>query len=241
MPALALQLIAMHGWAGAASHWTPWRAASAALSTTWHCGERGYGGEPPVAPTWGPQGRRVVLAHSLGPHLLAPEVLAQAEAVILLASFGRFVPEGRAGRPWRTALAGMDAALADGPEEASAAARAQAMLAAFLARVAAPDPVALLPPGLADAPVGPLARQRLRDDLARLAACDGLPAGWPRGAPVLLVEAGADGIVTPAAQALLRRSLPAADVHSFPDAGHAFLQAPVIPLVLEWLQRRLRA
>jgi hypothetical protein len=56
-----------------------------------------------------------------------------------------------------------------------------------------------------------------------------------------LVEAGADGIVTPAAQALLRRSLPAADVHRFPDAGHAFLQAPVIPLVLEWLQRRLRA
>ncbi len=241
MPAPALQLIACHGWAGAASHWTPWRAASASLPTTWLCGERGYGGEPPFAPRWGPQGRRVVLAHSLGPHLLAPEVLAQAEAVILLASFGRFVPEGRAGRPWRAALAGMDAALADGPDEASAAARAQAMLVAFLARVAAPDPVALLPPGLADAPVGPLARQRLRDDLARLAACDGLPAAWPRSAPVLLVEAGADGIVTPDTQALLRKSLPAADVHRFPGAGHAFLQAPVIPLVLEWLQRRLCA
>jgi pimeloyl-[acyl-carrier protein] methyl ester esterase len=241
MPASALQLIAMHGWAGAARHWTPWRAASATLPYTWHCGERGYGGEAPFAPRWGNHGRRVVIAHSLGPHLLAPDVLAQAEAVILLASFGRFVPAGRAGRPWRTALAGMATALADGPEEASAAARAQAMLAAFLAKVAAPDPVDLLPPGLADAPVGPQARQRLRDDLARLAACDGLPAGWPSAAPVLLVEAGADGIVTPEAQDLLRQSLPAADVRRFPGAGHAFLQAPLIPLVLEWLQRRLRA
>jgi pimeloyl-[acyl-carrier protein] methyl ester esterase len=241
MPAPALQLIAMHGWAGAASHWTPWEAASATLPYSWHCAERGYGGEPPVTPTWGNQGRRVLLAHSLGPHLLAPEVLAQAEAVILLASFGRFVPAGRAGRPWRTALAGMAAALADGPDEATAATRAQAMLAAFLAKVAAPDPVELLPPGLADAPVGPLARQRLRDDLALLAACDGLPAGWPSAIPVLLVEAGADGIVTPEAQTLLRQSLPAADLHRFTGAGHAFLQAPLIPLVLEWLQRRLRA
>jgi pimeloyl-[acyl-carrier protein] methyl ester esterase len=241
MPAPALQLIAMHGWAGAACHWTPWQAASAVLPITWHCGERGYGGEPPVAPSWGPHGRRVLLGHSLGPHLLPPEVLARAEAVILLAGFGRFVPEGRAGRPCRTALAGMAAALADGPDEASAAARAQAMLAAFLARVAAPDPLELLPPGLADAPVGPLARQRLRDDLARLAACNGLPAGWPSTVPVLLVEAGADGIVTPEAQALLRQSLPAAEVHRFPGAGHAFLQAPLIPLVLEWLQRCLRA
>jgi pimeloyl-[acyl-carrier protein] methyl ester esterase len=241
MPAPVLQLIAMHGWAGAASHWTPWRDASATLPYTWLCGERGYGGEPPVAPTWGSHGRRVVLAHSLGPHLLAPEVLADAEAVVLLASFGRFVPPGRAGRRLRTGLAGMAAALADGPDEATAAARAQAMLAAFLAKVAAPDPLERLPSGLADAPVGPRARQRLRDDLARLAASDGLPAGWPRATPMLLVEAGADGIVTPEAQALLRQSLPGAAVHRFPTAGHAFLQAPLIPLVLEWLQRSLDA
>jgi pimeloyl-[acyl-carrier protein] methyl ester esterase len=241
MPAPTLQLIAMHGWAGAASHWTPWQVASATLPYTWQCGERGYSGEPPVAPTWGPHGRRVVLAHSLGPHLLDPEVLVQAEAVILLASFGRFLPPGRAGRPWRVALTGMAAALADGPDEATAAARSQAMLAAFLAKVAAPDPQELLPPGLAEAPVAALARQRLRDDLARLAACDGLPAGWPSAAPVLLVEAGADGIVTPEAQALLRQSLPAAAVRRFPQAGHAFLQAPLIPLVLEWLERSLRA
>jgi pimeloyl-[acyl-carrier protein] methyl ester esterase len=234
-------VIAMHGWAGDAANWGPWRIATTELPLTWRCGERGYGGADPVAPSWGPQGRRVVLAHSLGPHLLAPEVLAEAEAVVLLASFGPFVPPGRAGRRLRTALAGMAAALADGPDEAAAARRAQAMLGDFLARAAFPDPVALLPAGPADGPVPALARQRLRRDLERLVACEGLPAGWPTGSPVLLVEAGADAIVDPEAQERLRRSLPEAQVTRFPQAGHALLQAAVIPAVLQWLERTLPA
>ena len=241
MAAPPLQLIAMHGWAGDAGNWAPWRVATAGHPILWRCGERGYGGADPVAPQWGATGRRVVLAHSLGPHLLEPEVLAGAEAVVLLASFGRFVPQGRNGRRLKTALAGMAAALADDPDEATAARRAQTLLADFLAQAAAPDPVALLPAGPADRPVGAQARHRLRHDLALLGACEGLPAGWPAAAPVLLVEAGADGIVAPEAQELLRRSLPAAERLTIPDAGHALLRAPLIPAVLEWLQRTLPA
>jgi pimeloyl-[acyl-carrier protein] methyl ester esterase len=241
MPPPPLQLIAMHGWGGDAANWTPWRLAWAERPWTWHCGERGYGGGSPHTPRWGPEGRRVVLAHSLGPHLLPPEVLAAAEAVVLLASFGRFVPPGRSGRRLRVALEGMAAALADTPDEATASVRAQAMLRAFLARAAAPDPVALLPCGPADQPVGPPCRLRLRQDLARLVGSSGLPTGWPQGAPVLLVEAGADGIVDPEAQALLRQSLPQAERLGFPGAGHALLRADLIPAVLEWLQRTLSA
>lgn len=234
-----LQLIAMHGWAGDAGNWDPWRAATAGWPIAWCCGERGYGGVDPVVPRWGGMGRRVVLAHSLGPHLLEPEVLAQADAVVLLASFGRFVPPGRGGRRLQTALAGMAAALADGPDEATAARRAQGLLADFLAQAANPDPVALLPAGPADHPVGPQARRRLRHDLALLAACAGLPAGWPTRAAVLLVEAGADAIVDPEARELLRQSLPTAEHHTVPEAGHALLRAPLIPAVLEWLERTL--
>jgi pimeloyl-[acyl-carrier protein] methyl ester esterase len=239
MAAPALQLIAMHGWAGVATHWGPWRTATAERPYSWHCGERGYGGGDPLDPRWGEQGRRVVLAHSLGPHLLAPEVLAAAEAVVLLASFGRFVTPGRDGRRLRTALAGMATALEDGPDEATAARRAQGMLADFLARAASPDPVALLPAGPTDRPVGAEARHRLRRDLDLLSACAGLPAGWPVAAPVLLVEAGADAIVAREAQEQLRHSLPAAHVLVFPEAGHALLRAPLIPAVLEWLERTL--
>jgi alpha-beta hydrolase superfamily lysophospholipase len=56
---------------------------------------------------------------------------------------------------------------------------------------------------------------------------------------VLLVEAGADAIVAREAQKQLRHSLPAAHVLVFPEAGHALLRAPLIPAVLEWLQRTL--
>ncbi|MFN9621044.1 MAG: alpha/beta hydrolase [Synechococcaceae cyanobacterium] len=239
MPPPPLQLIAMHGWGGNAANWTPWRLAWAERPWRWHFGERGYGGGSTRTPSWGPDGRRVVLAHSLGPHLLPREVLAAAEAVVLLASFGRFVPPGRGGRRLQVALDGMAAALADAPDESTASARAQAMLRAFLARAAAPDPVALLPSGPADQPVGPLGRLRLRQDLARLVGSTGLPTGWPLGVPVLLVEAGADGIVDPEAQALLRLSLPQAERLVFPEAGHALLRADLIPAVLEWLLRTL--
>jgi pimeloyl-[acyl-carrier protein] methyl ester esterase len=65
----------------------------------------------------------------------------------------------------------------------------------------------------------------------------GAVGGNPSGRPVLIVEAGADRIVVPAAQALLRQALPHAEVIRIEGAGHGLLQAPVVPLVLDWLQR----
>ena len=89
-----LQVIAMHGWSGAGSHWRPWSDAFAARGWTWQSGERGYDAASPLTPRWQEVGRRVVIAHSMGPHLLPRDVLADAEAVVLLASFGRFLPPG---------------------------------------------------------------------------------------------------------------------------------------------------
>jgi pimeloyl-[acyl-carrier protein] methyl ester esterase len=241
-PIPPIQVIAMHGWASDGTAWQPWQEAAEALGWRWRSGERGYGALSPDLPAWQDTGRRVVIAHSLGPHLLPPAVLAAAEAVVLLASFGRFVPPGRVSRRLRTALEAMAAQLEDPliPEasaEAEAATRAQAMLRTFLAEAAAPDPVDLLPPGPADAPPGPSGRQRLRADLELLGRTAGLPAGFPFEVPVLIVEAGADRIVVPAAQALLRQALPQAEVIRMDGAGHGLLRAPVVPLVLEWLQR----
>ena len=58
---------------------------------------------------------------------------------------------------------------------------------------------------------------------------------------MLLVEAGADAIVEQEARDLLRLSLPSATVLHLPGAGHALLRAPLIPAVLEWLERSLPA
>ena len=232
-----LQVIAMHGWSGTAAGWEPWRQEAEARGWQWRSGERGYGAAPPFLPAWDPQGLRVLISHSMGAHLLPPSLLADAERVVLLAGFGRFVPPGREGRQLRTALAGMAGALAEGPDPEETARRAQALLQAFLAQAAAPDPAALMPPGPADQPVGPEARRRLRDDLALLEATADLPKGFPEQVPVLLVEAGDDQIVAPVVRELLRQRLPAAERIVLPGAGHAFLTTPPLAAVLQWLER----
>ena len=238
--ATPLHVIAMHGWAGDGSGWEPLRRDLAGPSWRWDSGERGYGGAPPRVPAWAPEARRLLITHSMGPHLLPPALVAQAEAVVLLAGFARFVPPGRDGRRLSTALAGMAAQLADGPDETTAALRAQDLLQTFLAEAAAPDPVELLPPGPASQPVAAAARRRLRDDLERLAQIRDLPEGFPAAVPVLIVEAGEDRIVAPAARALLRQRLPDAEVIDLAGAGHALLQAPLVALLHDWIARRLR-
>ena len=104
-----MQLIAMHGWAGDSHGWAPWQQACQARGWSWQSGDRGYGYLGQAEPHWdeappNPSQRRVVIAHSMGAHLLPAEVLSQADAVVLLASFGRFIPEGKAGRRLRLAI-----------------------------------------------------------------------------------------------------------------------------------------
>ena len=224
------QVIAMHGWAGESQQWHPLAAELEGRGWRWQSGERGYGASPPHQPRWREEGRKVVIAHSLGAHLLPAEVLAEADAVVLLASFGRFVPPGVAGRRLRAALAGMAAALHD-------ADAARAMLRRFLSEAVAPDPIEALTPGPAEGPLEPPHLERLRHDLELLERSAGLPAAFPSGVPVLIVEAGADRIVAPEARALLREALPRADHLLLPGAGHALLTVPLLEPLQAWIAR----
>jgi pimeloyl-[acyl-carrier protein] methyl ester esterase len=195
-------------------------------------GERGYGELAPRVPGW-PEGsaatQRLVMGHSLGPHLLPADVLGGADAVVLLASFASFVPPGRAGRRARAALAGMAACLGD-------EARARDMLTAFMQRVAEPQSPDLLPPGPVGGPLDEVNRGRLREDLERLGRCEGLPVVFPRRARVLIVEAEEDRIVERAARMLLREALPEAEVIALRGVGHALLTGDVIGRVVEWVE-----
>jgi pimeloyl-[acyl-carrier protein] methyl ester esterase len=181
----------------------------------------------------------VLLGHSMGPHLVPPQLWAQAELVVLLASFSRFLPAGPAGRRLETALRGMGQRLEPleplEPEE-SQALRAQELLREFLVEAAAPAPSERLPAGPAETPIAAAGRELLRHDLERLASCLDLPDGFPERRPVLLVEAGADRIVAPEARELLRQRLPDASRLVLPEAGHALLDRALIPAVLDWIQ-----
>jgi pimeloyl-[acyl-carrier protein] methyl ester esterase len=227
-----LDVLAMHGWASDARCWEPWRPETEPLGWRWVRGERGYGELTPRPPAWtelSAQTQRLVIGHSLGPHLVPSDVLCRAGAIVLLASFGTFVPPGREGRRARAALAGMAASLDEEPQ-------ARAMLQSFMINVAAPQSPALLPPGPVDGPLDATNRKRLRDDLDLLGHCAGLPAGFPPGARVLIVEAEQDRIVEPEARALLRAALPQADVITLPGLGHALLAGDVIARVVKWVE-----
>ena len=224
-----MQLIAMHGWAGDAQGWEPFHSDWSARGWAWQCGERGYGGQAPRPVAWqSNQGLKLVIAHSLGPHLLPAAVLAQADAVVLLASFGAFVPEGASGRRLRSAVAAMASQLA-GPE-------ASTMLQTFMERAAAPQPTSLLVPGVAATPLDASGRQRLAEDLNLLAATTGLPPGFPRQARVLIVEGGEDQIVNPQARQQLRSLLPAADTLVLAGVGHCLLSPALMPTVCGWIE-----
>ena len=224
-----MQLIAMHGWAGDAQGWEPFHNAWSDRGWAWQCGERGYGGQTPRPVAWERgQGLKLVIAHSLGPHLLPAAVLAQADAVVLLASFGRFVPEGPSGRRLRSAMAAMASQLA-GPE-------ASTMLQTFMERAAAPQPPSLLPAGIAAATLSESGRQRLAEDLDLLAATAGLPPGFPLQARVLIVESGEDQIVSPQARQQLRSLLPAADTLVLAGVGHCLLSPALMPTVCGWIE-----
>lgn len=238
VPEPPVQLITMHGWAGDGGHWQAWRPVANSRGWGLQVGERGYGQRPAHLPAWPSHGRKGLICHSLGVHLLPPDVLAASDAVVLLASFGRFVPPGAEGRSLRIALAGMAAELCETGDEATSGIRAQQLLRRFLSKAMARGDGAGcgVPPGPADHPIGAGGRDRLRCDLDLLGRLQALPASFPRQVPVLLLEASDDAIVHPAARELLRQELPRAEVKVLSGPGHAMRDPALIPLVFDWLQ-----
>lgn len=228
-----VQLLAMHGWGGDHRAWAPWEESAARRGWGLGWGERGYGHQEPLEPRWSGMGQRALLVHSLGIHLVPAAVLAAAEAVVLLASFGRFVPPGAAERRGQLALEAMARRLCQGD--------CDGLLKDFLAQAAAPDPEALLPCGPREDGVSSAGRDRLLSDLDLLGHLRALPEAFPADAVVLVVEAGDDRIVAPESRRLLVEALPGATHWTLAGAGHSLLRADLLGPVLDWLEAALTA
>ena len=234
------QVIAMHGWSGDSHSWVSWIRHFNHHHWSWQSGERGYGKRQEHMPFWQDdqepteRQRRVVIAHSLGPHLLPDAVLAHATDVVLLASFSRFVPQGAKGRALKTGLKGMRRCLGSDAEAE--------MLTNFLRRAAAPSPADGLPRGPIHEGLSPEGRQRLTDDLDLLIASAALPPGLQASSRVLVVEAEQDAIVAPAARQELRDAVQTRLQHPaehwfMPGSGHALLVPDLLMRIQHWLDQ----
>ena len=224
-----MQIRAMHGWSGQAGAWCHWRKRFEEGGSIWTSGDRGYGGEAPVQPAWSPSTeRKVLIAHSLGLHLLPKTVLEKADAVVLLGSFSAFVPSGRAGRAVAAALQGLQAALGTDQE--------LTMLERFFDKAASPHARSALPPAPLLQGLTTLGRQRLQQDLELLAHCEALPTGWPEAVPLLVVQGERDAVVHAASAQQLMDELgnQPLTLHREPDWGHALITPPVLSVVQRW-------
>ena len=230
------QVIAMHGWAGSPDTWTQWQSTFEMEGWLWTNGDRGYDGSTPSNPRWSKMAkRRVLIAHSLGWHLIPESTLEQTNELILLASFSRFIPESRAGRRLKTGLDGMTRSLRDG--------KGIAMLERFFEQVAHPLASSALPANkLVLKGLTSVGRDRLQADLHRLAVTHGLPSGRPDHARILLIHGGSDAVVTAETHQCLLRDLAHQGIHDLshcgdPNWGHALVTPAVLAKVMVWLQQ----
>ena len=224
------QLIAVHGWGSDQRYWQSWRKPCKQRGWLLECFERGYGGFKENSPEWKSSYKHALIVNSLGLHLTPSKILAKSDAVILLASFGKFVPEGSDGRNMQIALKAMAQKIEIG--------KIRELLEEFREKVAAPQPVNYLPAGVEDQEISEIGKMKLLNDLSLLAKCKGIPENFPLKAPVLIVEAGNDQIVNEASKAKLRLELKNADTIKLDGIGHGLLLPTLAETMLNWLAKQ---
>jgi len=232
------QVIAMHGWGSDSNSWQIWANQFRRNGWQWQSTERGYGELPSFRPYWEKASKkdcyqqRVVIAHSLGLHLLNNEILSNATDIVLMASFSRFIPNGIESRVLKAALKGMQKRLGTTEETT--------MLNNFLQKACRPEEIREIPPGPITKGLSFEGRKQLQADLELLIRSHKLPRDLQTKSRVLIVQGTEDSIVLPSSRSALLEDL---KKHLDGDptyweingAGHLLLDPGLINRVENWL------
>ena len=194
-----VDVVAQHGWGFGAWCWDRWRDVLPA-NFALHCPDRGYFG-PAVAVAVRP---RIVLAHSLGLHLLPPQLCVAAELIVVISGFRSFHSAcARQARRSRRTVEQMLARLEREPV---------ALLADFYARCGSPPDSRC--PGTVDADSLRRDLQLLQENVLELSAI-------PAAAQVLILHGSRDRVVPVERAEELRELLPNSALAIVAEAGHA--------------------
>ena len=194
-----VDVVAQHGWGFGAWCWDRWRDVLPA-NFALHCPDRGYFG-PAVVVAARP---RIVLAHSLGLHLLSPQLWAAAELIVIISGFRSFHSAcARQARRSRRTVEQMLMRLEREPA---------ALLADFYARCGAPSDSRWS--GTVDADGLRRDLQLLQESVLELSAI-------PAAAQVLILHGSRDRVVPVERAEELREMLPNSELAIVAEAGHA--------------------
>ena len=194
-----VDVVAQHGWGFGAWCWDRWRDVLPA-NFALHCPDRGYF-SPAVAVVAQP---RIVVAHSLGLHLLSPQLYAAVELIVIVSGFRSFHSAcARQARRSRRTVEQMLARLEREPA---------ALLADFYARCGSPPDSRC--PGTVDSDSLRRDLQLLQESVLELAAI-------PAAAQVLILHGSRDRVVPVERAEELRELLPNSALAIVAEAGHA--------------------
>ncbi len=197
-----VEMVLQHGWAWKAECWSPWREVvtqTARLSLL----DRGYFKRPVQVDAARPQ---ILVAHSLGLHLLPPHLFYRTELLVVMGGFLAFHAEaGSAARRSRQLVERMLQRLRHEPE---------ALLGDFYTRCFSPAPCGLEVPDVLD--TGLLRRdlEMLHTDKLDLQLMESIPR-------ILFLHGDADRVVPPQRGMELHRRLPRSSLCILENAGHA--------------------
>lgn len=218
-----IEIIFQHGWGFDSSAWEGWIThlqQSPDVETTVQIADRGYfGKENPVLGFAVPDAAHIVVAHSLGIHLLPPQVVSQASLVVAIGAFLSFhsgdpLSQRRSKRTLRLMRERLDN-------------EPMAVLDDFFGNCY--KPLATRQLLVHKRTPGRLAVRRLVEDLDTLNNAE-LDASLLSKAGQVLILHGTEDHVVPAAQAHeLNMTVPASHLIMFEGAGHALPLTHVAP------------
>lgn len=197
-----VEVVLQHGWAWEAECWSPWRGIvprNARLSLL----DRGYFQRPVHRGSARPQ---ILVAHSLGLHLLPRHLLSTTRLLVVLGGFQAFHAEaGPSARRSRQLVRRMLRRLTREPE---------ALLEDFYARCFSPSPRKLEVPGVPDTGLLRKDLEMLHTGKLDLRPMDAIPR-------ILLLHGGSDLVVPLQRGEELHHRLRSSSLVVLKDAGHA--------------------
>ena len=159
--------------------------------------------------------------------------MQEATDIVLINSFGTFIPNNKESRPIKTALIGMQRSLGTSQEKK--------MLKNFLAKSFDPHPLKSITQRHLTIDLSDSGRKSLQRDLELLISTCSLPSGFPPAAKVLKITSDKDSIVSPSVTNLLSKDLRKClkiqpTFWNISGEGHSISTPELIQDIRHWLE-----